>query len=73
MSTTKKKIIIKDDDNDVKKEYGQFYTTNATYILTDLHKPTKDIKKIIEPFAGNGDLIEWCKKESITIPSYYIV
>jgi hypothetical protein len=39
-----------------KKTYGQFYTTNYNYILQGLSIP-QNIKKIIEPFVGNGDLL----------------
>ena len=46
-----------------KKLKGQFYTVNVDYIFQDLPFPNKG-KKIIEPFAGNGDLISWLKKKS---------
>jgi len=39
-----------------KKKLGQFYTTNYEYILQGMKIPN-DIINIIEPFAGNGDLI----------------
>jgi len=42
-----------------KKTKGQFYTTNSNYILEGLTLPDNDISFIIEPFAGNGDLITW--------------
>ena len=45
---------------DLKKEKGQFYTVNSDYILEGFSVP-KDTS-LIEPFAGKGDLIEWCKK-----------
>lgn len=41
-----------------KKKLGQFYTTNYEYILNGLEIPN-NIKKIIEPFAGNGDLLNF--------------
>lgn len=41
-----------------KKKYGQFYTTNYKYILQNFKIP-KDIVHIIEPFAGNGDLLNF--------------
>ena len=41
-----------------KQNLGQFYTTNYKYILQNLKIPS-DIKNIIEPFAGNGDLINF--------------
>lgn len=39
-----------------KKERGQFYTSNHAYILEGLDKPSS---KVIEPFAGKGDLLDW--------------
>ena len=39
-----------------KKNLGQFYTTNHEYILEGLEKPDG---KVIEPFAGEGDLLTW--------------
>jgi len=44
--------------NDDKKMMGQYYTVNASYILQDL-PIDNNTDMIIEPFAGNGDLIEW--------------
>jgi len=41
-----------------KKEYGQFYTHNAKYILQGMH--VKGGLKIVEPFVGDGSLVEWC-------------
>lgn len=41
-----------------KKTLGQFYTTNYKYILTDFYIPEKVIN-IIEPFAGNCDLLSF--------------
>jgi hypothetical protein len=41
-----------------KKKFGQFYTTNYQYILQDLFIPDY-VDKIIEPFAGNGDLLKF--------------
>ncbi len=40
-----------------KKKYGQFYTTNCNYILTNISIPSGSI--LIEPFVGQGDLITW--------------
>jgi hypothetical protein len=54
-----------------KRENGQFYTTNAKYILQDLwetNPPTKDVSHIIEPFAGQGDLLEWLVEQKNTLP-----
>ena len=39
-----------------KKERGQFYTKNSFYILEGIDRPSGPV---IEPFAGEGDLIEW--------------
>ena len=43
-----------------KKERGQFYTTHYEYILDGLDKPRG---KVIEPFAGKGDLLKWIGSE----------
>lgn len=40
-----------------KKDRGQFYTTSSSYILDGFTLPSHT--KIIEPFAGAGDLITW--------------
>ena len=45
-----------------KKTLGQFYTTNQEYILQGMKIPN-DIKNIIEPFTGNGDLLLFIEKE----------
>ena len=45
-----------------KKNLGQFYTKNYSYILNNLNIPEKTTK-IIEPFAGEGDLLEFIKKK----------
>jgi hypothetical protein len=49
-----------------KKNRGQFYTTNSAYILDGFPQPPHDIRCIVEPFAGKGDLIEWVKKSGCT-------
>ena len=41
-----------------KQILGQFYTTNYKYILQNMTIP-KDVVDIIEPFAGNGDLLHF--------------
>ena len=43
-----------------KKKLGQFYTTNYKYIMQNMFIPPDTIH-IIEPFAGNGDLLEFVK------------
>jgi hypothetical protein len=56
----------------LKKELGQFYTTNYKYILSNMVIP-KDINHIIEPFVGNGDLLEFINsKETYIIETYDI-
>ena len=45
-----------------KKKLGKFYTTNQEYILNGIFIPD-NIKNIIEPFTGNGDLITFIEKE----------
>ena len=52
-----------------KKELGQFYTTNFKKILVDLYIP-ENTKNIIEPFTGNGDLINFLNNE-YNIESYH--
>lgn len=42
--------------SNIKRKLGQFYTTNYEYILQGLTIP-EYIENIIEPFAGNGDLV----------------
>lgn len=45
----------------MKKELGQFYTKNYDYILQNISIPA-NIKDLIEPFAGEGDLLEYIEK-----------
>ena len=47
----------------MKKELGQFYTKNYDYILQNIKIPN-NITNIIEPFAGEGDLIKYINKFS---------
>ena len=54
-----------------KKELGQFYTTNYNYILQNMKIPTHE-KNIIEPFAGNGDLLNFIGLNSYNIECYDI-
>lgn len=45
---------------DNKQDLGQFYTTNFSYILKNLNIPNHKINNnIIEPFAGNGDILNF--------------
>lgn len=41
-----------------KKNLGQFFTTNSSYILTGFEKKIKS-KNVLDPFAGVGDLLNW--------------
>lgn len=43
-----------------KRDLGQFFTTNSDYILQGLGDFVKN-KEIIDPFAGNQDLLKWAK------------
>lgn len=51
---------MKKKQNLKKRNLGQFFTTNSDYILRGLEKFIKG-KNIIDPFAGNKDLINWAK------------
>lgn len=55
-----------------KGQLGQFYTTRYDYILSNMSIPDF-VKKIIEPFVGSGDLLQFIKnKELYTIECYDI-
>ena len=54
-------------NNTTKKNRGQFYTTNSSYILEGLTYIPNDIRCIIEPFAGKGDLINWIQQIGCTL------
>ena len=54
-----------------KKSLGQFYTTNYKYILKDLDIP-RDVKNIVEPFAGNGDLVKFIDQDKYNLETYDI-
>lgn len=47
-----------------KQKLGQFYTTNYDYILKNMSIPS-DVSSIIEPFAGNGDLLKFIKNDIV--------
>jgi len=53
-----------------KSSLGQFYTTNYNYILQEFH--IKEGITIIEPFAGNGDLLKFIEPTKHTIECYDI-
>lgn len=57
-----------------KRTLGQFYTTKYGYILQNLSIPST-VKRVVEPFAGNGDLVDFIKsfkKENISIECFDI-
>ena len=54
-----------------KKQLGQFYTTNYDYILQNMEIPHY-VTHIIEPFAGNCDLIKFVDVSKYTIEKYDI-
>jgi hypothetical protein len=57
---------------DNKKKYGQYFTTNYNYILQNFIIP-EHIKIIIEPFTGNGDLLNFIEnKDKYVINCYDI-
>jgi len=43
-----------------KRNLGQFFTTNSDYILQGFGDFVKN-KDVFDPFAGNGDLLNWAK------------
>lgn len=54
-----------------KQQLGQFMTTNYEYILQNMHIP-ENVKTIVEPFCGNGDLLKFINDDSIDIETYDI-
>ena len=44
---------------DDKQRKGQYFTTNASTLLTGYEYIVRNAK-VVEPFAGGGDLVEWC-------------
>ena len=66
-------IQINEKKNKLSKQMlGQFYTTNHEYILQGMKIPN-NIKNIIEPFTGNGDLITFIEKEETKNNVKYII
>jgi len=62
--------IIENYEKNKKIKLGQFYTKNYNYILNNFDIPA-DISTIVEPFAGEGDLLNFIKeKEKYTIECY---
>ena len=56
--------------SDNKKTYGQYYTSHYKHILQNMIIP--DVKTIIEPFAGNGDLLNFVENKDIKIHCFDI-
>lgn len=55
-----------------KSQLGQFYTTNYEYILSNMMIP-RNVKTIVEPFVGNGDLLNFIQdKKAYKIETYDI-
>jgi len=46
-----------------KRQLGQFFTTNSDYILGGFSKLISG-KKVSDPFAGSGELVDWAKKNN---------
>jgi len=64
---------IKEKEKKLSKQIlGQFYTTNHEYILQGMTIPN-NIKNIVEPFTGNGDLITFIEKEQEKNNVKYII
>lgn len=60
------KLLNLNQENNIKKNLGQFYTTNYKKILKDItiedvliNLENQKIEKIIEPFVGQGDLLNY--------------
>ena len=47
-----------------KKATGQFYTVQSAYILDGVARPPPGVR-VVEPFAGQGDLLEWIGAENV--------
>ena len=63
---------MKNGNKKQKQELGQFFTTNYKYILKHMRIPS-NISHIIEPFTGNGDLLNFLEKDKYDIECYDIV
>lgn len=53
-----------------KQAKGQYYTTNSDFILSGYESVVAG-KKVIDPFAGGGDLLEWSLRNGATAVSAY--
>ncbi len=49
----------------MKQQFGQFFTTNSDFILQGLEEFIKN-QEVIDPFAGNQDLLTWARKNNAT-------
>lgn len=47
-----------------KRTLGQFFSTHCDVILHGIEKPSENTT-IIEPFAGNGDLVKWVERNNV--------
>jgi len=47
-----------------KRSAGQFYTVRSAYILEGVPRPPANVR-IVEPFAGQGDLLEWIGTDAL--------
>ena len=47
----------------MKKQLGQFFTTKADAVLLGFENFVKN-KYVVDPFAGNKDLMNWAKKNN---------
>ena len=54
-----------------KANLGQFYTTKYEHILQGMVIP-EGVRRIVEPFAGNGDLLNFVDKNKYEVASYDI-
>lgn len=56
-----------------KKAKGQFYTVHSDYILNGLPGPPPAATRIVEPFAGQGDLLTWLQgRSALPVEAYDI-
>jgi hypothetical protein len=53
-----------------KQQYGQFFTTNYAYIMKGMYIPL-DVSNIIEPFVGNGDILNFLDSDREFITECY--
>lgn len=56
----------------MKRQRGQFYTTNYEYILEGLPRPPHGVRCVIEPFVGEGHLLQWIGETPLPIEAYDI-